>query len=248
MPLTLALNLSLTGTITVVDEGGGGDVMPLVSSDFKNGVYAIGGVSKTLGQVWEPDEINLGPYDPDDQAPGVGWRLTNATGGFAGRDLKATVETLAALGDFATAGVLGVVTYSLVTGGVGDASIEVLLTDIPDLSNVWGFVALKGDSGTVNNSALNGATTGRGVGDWSGATVSEAETEGTHHAAFIIRANDATFSVAGEPIQQVDLDSDLTPNGLWITLLAIQGAATIEKIEFYSLTDYTAADLPGLSS
>lgn len=232
---------------TTLGEGGGGEpgeVTPLVSSDIENDVHSIEGVSKTFAEVWEPDEVNLGPWDPDDLVPGVGWRA-DGPGAVVLRDLAGTAATFAAVGD----SFVGVIDYIIDTGGgIGGASVEVHLTDRPALAMSWFFSALRSDSGSTTNGIFSTSIM-RGVGDWNGNGQIEPETAGTHRAAFILSPTLLAASIDGGAVLSTDVVEPNTVNTLWLNILAEGGGmATFKKIEFFSLADYDAADLPTLSA
>jgi hypothetical protein len=133
-------------------SGGGGGPTPLIVSDFKSGTYSIGGVSKTLGQVWE-ENVDYGPFDPALVVGGTGL-IATGTGAFVntGPVLTPTASTglLPSDGGF-TALVYARLDFTP-AGDNGSSTLTVQSTDLPDFSAGWQMLAEK--SVTQGDSAI----------------------------------------------------------------------------------------------
>lgn len=143
MPLTLALNLAVTGSNTA--HGGGGSVS-LFTIDLQNGAYSIGGVSKALGDCMFEDLSNWGPFNPaTDVIPGTGLVSARASQGLTSIGPAFTEAVLAQM----RSGCLIAVTHTLATTGDGFSRIRLQLVDSTAFNAAW-----QGDLGAISGSGV----------------------------------------------------------------------------------------------
>lgn len=208
---------------------------PLVSIDFKNGVYDIGGVSKTLGEV-VVQNLNWSPYSASDVVAGVGYRKQNASGG-AGPVLSA--EAYAAVGyEF-----VALINYKFIIGvaAVGTLQVQLGTTNLPPYSN---FALLSvGDTfyGYTSIEDLSGVRANLGTDGYS---------DGAHAAAVRFGTGEMAVSFDGAAATVATVQDQSGSNS--IVLYAdctgsTDSSAIIEKMEFYPLADFASTDLPALS-
>lgn len=217
MPITLGLNLAITVTVTIVDGGGDpGSPTPLVSSDFKNGVYAINGVSKTLGEVWEEDSVNWGGiWNAGYVSPGVG--VVTVGNDYVGPIVSA--EAIALL----SGGFVAVATVELTD--INTMTFELL--DLPNFDPDYNLTIAQATA-TITDGATSDQI---------------AITGGPHKYAFKMHTAECALSVDGSAAVSIN-PADGVANAF-----AFGGRDyTLEKIEFFSLADYDASDLPALSA
>jgi hypothetical protein len=230
MGLSIGISLSITGTLTILDEGGGGAPGgALVSSDFKNGVYSIGGVSKTVEEVWA-ENADFQPFDPALIVAGVG--LTGTT------SAKGPALTAAAKADL-LGGFVAVLDYSVAADNTQIALVEMFLLDLPNWSAAY-----------WTRFYLNGGFDGSTIGDLGSVSSPLVTTVGTHRCALRFASDALVASIDGGANVTTAMPADnSTATDVGVDLTASSGASAIlEKIEFFALADYTAADLPTLSA
>lgn len=220
-----------------VEEGGGG---ALVSIDFKNGAYALEGVSKTVGEVVEQNG-DFDDFDVGSIVPGVGLKAEVTTGDFAaasvGPALTAAARDLVLISN---GGCTAVMTYSLVgdVSGGGGVSIAVSQGDYTGYSAEGGFL----------HTVADGAT----MWDYGGSTAAMTLDGGTaHKAAFTMAPDRLSGSADGNAVVSIPLDAaTATLVGMALQVsndaAALTKTVILEKIEFFEVVDDTA--LPGLSA
>jgi len=220
------------------EEGGGEGPTPLVFSDFKNGVYAISGVSKTLGQVWESNATwSPTGFNPALVVGGVGYVVPEIA--------DAPALTSAATSAVAN-GYVVVVTANFQSAG-SVCSIVLEAVNDPSWTLDWYLSMVQGagvgtvfmqDAGNSNDPYVD-----------SGVSLT---TDGLHKIAARAELNSFAISVDGS--SQIS-DTAASGSSLPLNLVGLNVNApdagqsiTIEKIEFFSLSDYDATDLPTLSA
>jgi hypothetical protein len=231
-------------------SGGGGGPTPFVSIDFKNGTYLINGTAKTLAEVCEDNEPLIGTaFDPDNVVEGVGFKVV-ADGDPVDTNQAPvlTAEALAALGtEF-----VFVVAYSFSPRtAVPNTQMRVKFefTDWTVYSTEWGFSSVvttdgAGDSGVNSTSVFD-------FGVAQSPEVSIAD--GAHKVAAIFSADELALSVDGDSVNSAGTPQTLTDTPIFIIFVtsATTGSptdVTIEKVQFFSLDDYSVIDLPALST
>lgn len=131
----IGFGLVMSRVCKVVPDGGGFDPSaPLAVSDFQNGVYTIGGVSKTFADMWE-ENLDNGPWHPETLVPGTG--ITTSTG-MDSNGIGAAAALIAALDP--ALGITAVVDYSTNQGSstaLPRFSMDVL--DTPDWNETWSY-------------------------------------------------------------------------------------------------------------
>jgi len=225
---------------TVVPEAGAAAAVVI---DFKNGAYSIGGVSQTQGQVLVEDSVDWGYiWDGSKVVAGVGFKFGADDSSSAG-----FVLTAAALAAAPPLGVC-VVTY------------RVLAASAPGNLNF-----LCGPFNTpvfdVGTSLRMGWSAGDIVSDIhpynSLLTVDLTSPDylavGAHKAAFRVSTTNINVSVDGGAVAGLAVPHDYSTIDAWGMGVDDYGSGgsdfmVIEKIEFYALADYLAADLAVLSA
>ena len=218
-----------SGQLGQAGRAGSPSVTPLVSSDFKNGIYTINGVSKTLGEVWT-ENADWGPYSPSVVVPGTGLTVTNPNVTSAGVLTAEAVTSVAG-------GFVAVMTYF--TAGAGGC-VELDLSSLPSYAPDLLFIARPG-SDSDHPSVFGNTTTSD--------TTSSAS--GSHKVAFILSPSLVAMSQDGHVVVQESgpFGGDATNMvGWWNQVKSGSESSIVEKIEFFSLFDYSAADLPALSA
>lgn len=196
-------------------------VTPLVSSDFKNDVYAIGGVSKTLADVWTENLTAWGSWDTSRVVPGTGLIAGQNGGPFSSAAMEAALFP---------GGYVCVMKGILADGGD-------LFVDASDFPAETVDTILSVTTSGGNQAA---AFTGGDTPNWLEISL------GAFKAAFLVNGTALAFSANGSANNTAarTLNAD---TGLAIGFNT--GPETVlESITFYSLSDYTAADLPALST
>lgn len=231
MPLSFQIAISpITVTITPIEEGGGGSPVPLVSSDFKNGVYAINGVSAAVGDVWGEDPSNWGNFNPSEDV-------------VAGQGFVSGWPTMK---------------HPLVADVIGSGCVIVIevrydgsgnfcaagwdIADYPNWSVEWvGGIDCDGASPPLlyfDGHDQSGSESS--PGSWNGLA-------GLHKYAAVVSSAEIAASVDGSTIITMNpVDNEPTDFSLFVN--GDPGVMVIEKIEFFSLSDYDASDLPTLSA
>lgn len=232
-----------------VAGGGGGPTGPtaLVSIDYKNGVYSIGGVSKTLAEVVE-HTVSYGAFDPAAVIAGTGLRSTWAGSGASGNLSQCPTLTAAAfaaaLPGGAAGGFTAVVTASVDQTGPAFCTMGVELVK-DDFSTGWGVEVGYNSPTSETTNIYDYATLDK---RWSFGA-------GRH----IFSLTQATDRIAVSKDGGAPIVSNTAPMaqpaanqiGTWVRanqLSAGAGTATviIEKIEFFATV--ADADLAALSA
>lgn len=208
---------------------------PLAAGSFKGGSYSIAGVSKTLAEVFVQN-TDWAPFSAADIIPDVGYARGPSESG-AGPVL--TAEAFAAVGTEFVA----VLTYYLTNPGGSPTNLGVIL-DLTDLGYAQYGGATLGYSFAGDQYAYTaeGGSPSLGTGDRG---------TGRHKAAFLY-GDDNVMRVSldgGAALSQPYASRNLTDTiGLYAMADPSASLAVIEGVEFFSLSDYGAADLVGLSA
>lgn len=194
---------------------------PLVSLDFKNGAYSIGGVSKTLGQVVEQDAENWGDFDPARVQAGIGLKDN-------GSDTANPVVVPAAV--LLADGFTAVVTF---TAGDVEPSArgQMYVTDFPDY-NVNIEAAFQQGPNSAMLDFVNPSETLAG-GDLN---------LGSHCAAYTVEDGNFAGSLDGGTVAVIASDTA----GVNAIALSVVGQTILERIDFYAVQP--DGDLPTLSA
>lgn len=215
----------------------------VVVSDFKNGVYSIGGVSKTLAQVWEahPD---YNPFDASLVVADTGFTVTGTNG--SSMDKGPALTTAAATG--LLSGFVVVIDYICSHSDVagGQVGFDLYLADLPNFNKAWFLSA-----------TAAGATERVEVRDFGALAAGSTNGDvilGAHRLAARFSPTSLALAVDAGGISDTLAPQALEPatNIVFSASGATTGGrtatVTIEKIEFFSLDDYTANDLQTLSA
>lgn len=208
---------------------------PLVSIDFKNGLYAIGGVSKALADVCTQD-LNWGSYSASDVVAGVGYRRQNGAGG---NGPVLTAAAYAAIGNQ----FVGVMRYRF---GIGVAavdwlSIQLAVANLPSYANYATLVVGKPFYGQTLIEDQVGVQLELGAAGYS---------DGAHIAATRFAAGQVAVSFDEGAVSTAAVASQSSANAiaLWADSTgSTDSSAIIEGVDFYAVDDFTLADLPTLS-
>lgn len=208
--------------------------VPLVSADFKNGVYNIGGTSKTLADVCIED-TSWAVFNPAHVIPGTGFAPPN-DGGFYGPVLSAAAYS--SIGsDF-----IAVLTVHLSLSGSGVSSVTLEAASLPAYNENQGTMVILSSS---NPSRIEI----HGTGGEHSTDVKNPIADGWHKVAFLL-SNSITASGDGEPNVSTGMLTPMTNrNAIGFYNYATGTTVCVtEKIEFFSTSEYTTADLPILSA
>ncbi len=211
----------LRGWISKLVSDGSPVVETLVSLDFKNGIYSINGVSKTIGEVLTGDAAWAGAFNPATVVADFG--LTSG-GGANGPIL--TVEALAAIG----------------SAGFTFTSSYVIGTTQPLFELGW--VVLPGYANEIYIDFASNAGTPR---IWNGAAATNwgsTPGAGSHKAAALVTLDACALSIDGNAPISTDPPSATVPNSIAFYVVGALDNA-IEKVEF--IAPGLAGDLPALS-
>lgn len=207
MRLSLALSLKKRGL----------ELTPLAVSDFKNGIYSIGGVSKTAGQMWVENASDWAAFDPVvDIVAGVG--LITRDSGLYGP--TATAALLAAVPP--TAAFTVVIDCIL----IGSARAVVECDEFPGYTSVTSAQA-----STISGTYF--------VADNSG-NASAAIVAGTHRLAATLSQNPLRISKGGAAaLSLASAENMALLDNIGVAVEATAGGggpddAIIEKITFYA--------------
>lgn len=219
--------------------GGGGPALePLVTIDFKNGVYEWGGDSHTLGETVEAHADYMGSsWNASNVVNGTGLRLVGTESTFFGG-----VLTSGAAADL-LGGCVYVITYSWdIVDGDNHVLVGVDIGDLPDFTELWSFAGGSSGVSVVDNVGADAVLTHDvGTRHRSAVRVSAAQLAGS--------ADGNAVEVAAEDPQD---NASATHAGIMLGLLpATPGTnmtVIIEDIVGYALADIDNADLPGLSA
>jgi hypothetical protein len=216
---------------------------PIAISDFKNGVYSIGGVNKTLAQMWvgNPD---WEAYDPASVVAGVGLTVTGSPAGYLTQGPVANAELLAVLGG-GPGEFVCVAEYEIESTGTGNPYIYLFSVDLPDFNAAWLWVDQPGASPRPFATL---------VGDFDVAAAGfNPGANGVKKAAFMFCDTGLALSVNGSaPVVSAAPQAIPGANAVGITVAVHSdgvgvGTATIRKLTFYPNTDNPAI-LPILSA
>lgn len=200
--------------------------IPLLTMDFVNGAYTVGGIVRTLGDCFEQDAA-LGPYSPTDVINGTGLTSTNAA---LGTNPKLTAFVTG------TTGILN--GFTAVATWVQPASAPnffVSMFDQPSFAEMW--------SAYLSGNSLPLITAPQ-VSDYTHVSALAANpSAGVHKAAFTLRGGNLALSIDGNPIVWV-VPSSGTPTSIAISAANSVGFA-LQSIAFY--TPQINSALPGLS-
>lgn len=226
-------------------SGGGGGLEPLVSIDFKNGVYSWGGSTHTLNETVEENASFGVTWDSSKVVASVGLRITGTAGmEVAGSLTSGAADALLPVGT----GLVLVVTASASVGAMLNkfATCHVEIDDVPGFTEVWdialensfelGDVVIIGDTNSVEEELT-------------------LDVVATHKVAARFTPSAITGSADGNAVETASGDPADNSAGNLITFYLTTttddiGTATaiIEKVDFYSADDVVDADLPGLST
>jgi hypothetical protein len=219
---------------------------PTVVLDFKNGVYSIGGVSKTLSEVVTTDAA-YGPWDPTAVVAGTGLTRSVSYGASSGSHHLSTSPVLttaarnAVVASGVNAGFTAVVKLNVTQTGSGATYLGVeMLKD--DYSVGWGAQV-----GWNPNSPPN--SNDSSLYDYNTISVKpQLLSQGSHTYAFTLDSTQlaATFDGASPIVTGTPQSNDPSAViGIWLhawgpyTGLTTAGSATatIESIKFYNTVD-----------
>lgn len=242
-PIVLQFALSLTGTVTI--NSGSTPLVPLAISDFENGIYSIGGVNKTLAEMWTEDLANWGPFDPTSVVAGVGFTQHSNSNVPLQQNPITTPELFAALVPVDNLTV--VAEYFLASDDITIAkpSLDFTVTDFP------GFTTEQDWGGGANASPAS-TSISIVVDDNTGIKAQEALPLGVGKSAFLIAQPSLAVSNNGNPaIVTAPVPPLVSPNVIALvntvksngTLFA---TTTLRKLTFYS--GQPIADLAALSA
>jgi hypothetical protein len=190
----------------------------LVSLDFKNGVYSIGGVSKTLAEVCEQD-LDWGPYSSASVVGGTGLRSTSGS-------VNPTLTSAASAAVLAGGSFTAVVAFTLALTGTGNASIDVDTFEAT-VTDDWGFGArLNPNSSTATGTLFDFDATFETI-PLSGA--------GAHKGAATLGPTHLAGAIDGGSVVVTGTPQTMTPVQVGLGLFT-SGTATavIERVDFYS--------------
>lgn len=190
----------------------------LVSLDFKNGVYSIGGVSKTLAEVCEQD-LDWGTYSSSDVVGGTGLRSTSGS-------VNPTLTAVASAAVLAGGSFTAVVSFTLALTGTGAVSIDVDTFDSA-VANDWGFGArLSPDSSTATGTLFDYDAIFETI------TLSGA---GAHKGAATLSPTHLAGSIDGGSVVVTGTPQTMTPVQVGLsTFTSGTATAVIERVDFYS--------------
>lgn len=232
-----AINAQRTGIATVLT--------PTVSIDFKNGVYSIGGVSKTLAQVCE-QFATYGAYSSSDVVGGSGLLRTLSTAGLVSSTSSPALTSAASAAVLAAgvaAGFTAVMTFSVSLTGNGNAQAYVEMV-AEDVSTGWGAQGL----------LVSPIGVGSIVYDYDVITAgSGVVMAGQHKLAFTLASDRLAGSMDGGSVQVSAAPQANTATRIMISALAVIAVASsgpvssaVESVVFYETQ--IDADLVGLSA
>jgi hypothetical protein len=217
---------------------------PTVSLDFKNGVYSIGGVSKTLAQVCE-QFATYGAYSSSDVVAGTGLLRTLSTAGPASSSTSPALTSAASAAVLAAgvpAGFTAVMTFSasLTGNGTAQSFVEMVAEDV---STGWGAQGLLLSPGS-----------GAMVYDYGAiSTSSGVVAAGQHKLAFTLSSTRLAGSMDGGTVHVSGAPQANTATRIMLSSYAHINAASsgpvtsaLERIDFYETQ--VDADLVGLST
>lgn len=212
---------------------GGATPVPILSSDFKNGVYALGETSKTLGEIWEQNGA-WGTFNSASVVGGTGL-IATATGGNASTKPVLTALAKADLLD----GFVAVITYRL-TQTAARAYFQIELLDISGFSNEWVFIADQKNGGAFT------------VYDYTDEATDAITAGPVYKSAIYIGDDEVAVSTDGAANLAASGTAAISgADAVAVALVVQAGAGTatavVEKIEFFATTDYPAIFLPNLS-
>jgi hypothetical protein len=230
------LNMSATNPDGTTNTIGGDSVTETVSIDFKNGIYTIGGVSKTLDEVLVHD-ASYGNYDSSAVVADVGLTVTNtftnSTGTTGWSPVLSAAAQAAVLANGNDAGFTAVVKFNTTeTNGLATVGLE--LTKSDDTIG-WGLSA--GWSKFGPSASL--------YDESSFYHDPEIPSPGAHTVAVTLCANRLSSSFDGLDVIGGYSPQANTPTpvvGMWVSAGGIgaaatgTGTATIESITFYNTT------------
>lgn len=206
---------------------------PLVSLNFKDGIYSISGVSKTLGQVVE-ENTDYSPYDPSSVVGGTGLEASSAIA-FPVLTAAAVAAVTSGPGDGFTA----VMTFTLALTGTGFTQVSLEIFDAA-VANGWGFLA--GFNGSASADLYDYDALSDPV-SLSGA--------GAHKVAVTLTETHLAASIDGDTVVVTAAPQALTGFGISpgvISAFTVGGpaVAVIEQVDFYHTV--ADADLETLSA
>lgn len=199
-----------------------GPAVPLVSSDFKNDVYSIAGVSKTLADLWEENADWNTPFVAGDVVAATGLVATITGAGTVATTPCATAQASAPLLN----GFVAVMNYAL-TKDQGGAHIRLELVDLPGFTFEYYAEFISDQAGERCDFGESG------VGSEETITL---ETK----AAIYVGSDFVAISVGGGPILShacTDEIAAMTNVALscFVSTTAGTSIAVIEKLEFFAV-------------
>jgi hypothetical protein len=217
---------------------------PTVSLDFKNGIYSIGGVSKTLTQVCE-EFADYGTYSSSDVVGGSGLLQTLSSAGpvaSASSPALTSAASAAVLAAGVSAGFTAVMTFSssLTGNGLAQVLCELVAEDVSTGWGAQGIIPSPGSGAMVYDYDV--ATAGSGI-----------VTAGQHKLAFTLAGDRLAGSIDGGSVHVSSTPQSNTATRIMIQAFAQINAASsgpvsaaVESILFYPTQ--LDADLVGLST
>jgi len=208
---------------------------PLVSIDFKNGIYSVDGVGKTLADLCVQN-LNFAPYSASDVVNGTGYKRG------PGASAAGPVLTAAAFAAIGTQFVV-VMTFYIDEGAAPLSSLhtQIAMMNLPAYSNYSdavfgrnpvGYSELDDETGIIANLGTLGYAAGR------------------HKAAVRWGATQLAASVDGSAVYAATMTSQSASTHIGLVANSsgsTNSSAIIEKVEFFSVAAFSNANLPALS-
>jgi len=228
-------------------SGGGGGVVPptapLAVADYKNGIYSIGGVSKTYAQMWTNGGYVGPPFGTPIITPGVGWEAATVNGVFTNFYAQATPELFAALN--VAAGVSFIMDFYLDADAAAKCNMNLGAVVNDTTKGAW-VASASCDSTDIDMNLF---------GDYYGTlTDTESFMEGQHRAAASFSLAELAISTDGGPNMSCPTDGLAVVGGYYYNSIMPDGRGepyglargVIQKITYYPLIP--SAQLPTYSA
>lgn len=202
-------------------HSGGGGPTPLAVADFKNGIYSIGGVAKTLDEMFGDPPPSWGGVRGN-PTPGVGY-TRSAPDDTGNHNPSPTPELFAAL-DWAN-GITILFQYQISSDGVEEALISVDLYQDPDYS----FGAYFNARGQTHVAAQ---------GVYDGPEATSALPNGAHKSAVTLAVAEQAMSTDGGAVETCANGDDFSLYDVGVFFVSCPSGAVgeviLEKLTFYS--------------
>lgn len=236
--------------VAPVEGGGGGGVTPILSLDFKNGVYSLNGASRAVTELVESNTVAGGAFSTDNIISGQGLKsdVTGTGEDFSNRLLLTTEAAADLLMGFVA--VASVVLDATAPDYYNYASLFIQLNDPGDFNTDWDFAVTVEDNGTEKLVSAQIEDYWNEYSRDNGVPLAS-----VYKMAGRMDATAIQVSVNGRAVTStVDAPQANTSSHVCLTLNAIvvaasgSATATLEKVEFFALADYAFSDLTTLSA